>query len=375
MFEFKGGIQTFSRLLCEALADGLPQTPQHIFSLHDRCAPRQAPNQQYHCAGRVPRQARFLTYGAQLMGWGLWQRPQLILTTHLNLAVVARRLKQITGTPYWIVAHGFESWHISKPQVLDALTHADRVLAVSHFTRNQLIARYGLNPDQVSVFPNTFEASRFQIAPKPQHLLDRYGLQRDQPILLTVNRLAAGESFRPYDQVLKALPAIQAVIPNVHYLIVGNGDDRERLAAEIRQRQLEGAVTLTGFVPDEDLPDHYNLCDLYTMPSKLEGFGIVFLEALASGKPVLASASDGGQDAVCNGKLGILVDPEDVAAIAAQTIQILQKRCLHPLLYQPEALRQAVIGTYGKAQFRQNLLGELSQLAPQPDPGLAQWAS
>jgi glycosyltransferase involved in cell wall biosynthesis len=136
----------------------------------------------------------------------------------------------------------------------------------------------------------------------------------------------------------------------------------------IQQLNLENYVTLAGFIPDEELCDHYNLCDLFAMPSKGEGFGIVYLEALACGKPTLGGNQDGALDALCNGKLGALVNPDRVQEIAQTLIQILQRQYPNPLMYQPEALRQQVIETFGFEQFQQTLeaLMETSPLGGHP---------
>ncbi|HEY9828260.1 MAG TPA: glycosyltransferase [Stenomitos sp.] len=363
LFDFKGGIQTFSLFVWEALQALLPETRQRVFCLHDRAIPSHlhlTPQQQIHCTGRIPAKVRIPAFGAELLAWGLVERPQLILATHLNLTSLAYRLKQIAGIPYWTVAHGFEAWDVQKPSVRQALAHADRILAVSSYTRDRLITEQGLDPDRIHLLPNTFAAERFQVAPKPAHLLERYGLQADQPVILTVNRLAAGEDFRPYDQMLQALPHIREAVPGVRYLIVGKGDDRPRLEADIARRNLQDAVILAGFVPDAELGDHYNLCDLYAMPSKLEGFGIVFLEALASGRPVLASHLDGGRDAVGHGEFGALTNAEDVGEIARTAIAILQQSYPHPLMYQPQALREAVITRFGVSAFQHTLAQHLA---------------
>ena len=364
LFEFKGGIQTFSRYLCESFADVLPDQPQQVFSLHDKRAPQSSElpeNQHYTCYGKMPAKARIPYFAASLVAKGLINKPNLIVSTHLNLAVVACYLKRVANIPYWVVAHGFEAWDIQKPSVKNALINADKVLAVSHYTRQQLIDKYPVNPDRISVFPNTFDSARFKVSDKPQHLLEKYQLSKEQPVILTVNRLEAGESFKPYDQVIQALPQIKVQIPDVRYLIVGKGNDRDRLEHYIQDQQLEDTVTLAGFVPDEDLSDHYSLCDLYAMPSKLEGFGIVYLEALASGRPVIASSMDGGADALCNGKLGALVNPESIDEIAETAIRILQKTYSNPLIYSPNELRQNAIATFGREQFNRNLSAELEQ--------------
>ena len=364
LFEFKGGIQVYSSFLLRALQTLYPQATIQVFVMHDRQLPAddlQHPNTQFHGMGICPKRLRTAAFATQAIASALWQRPDLVITTHLNFTVAAQALKQAIGTPYWAVAHGFEAWEIQRPALQQAVAHADRILAVSEYTRERLLQTVNLPADRVSLLPNTFDPQQFQIAAKPTYLLHRHGLSADQPVLLTVNRLAAGESYHAYDRVLAALPQIRQVIPNVHYLIVGKGDDRTRLEQAIAQQQLQDCVTLAGFIPDVELKDYYALCDVFAMPSKLEGFGIVFLEAMASGKPVLASEQDGGRDAVCQGKLGALVDPDHTDAIAQTLIAILQKTYANPLFYQPEALRQQVIQTFGFQKFQQALATLLSQ--------------
>lgn len=239
--DFKGGIQVYSGYLQAALQRQLPGNQLKVFSLHDQpVRPAQKPGVAQPtngdgapapsvvvALGRWPGPLRSLAFAGVVMvavlGGMLRHQPQLIVSTHLNLAVVAYWLKRWFGLPYWVVAHGFEAWEITKPSVRQALLQADRVLAVSSYTRDRLLQTYNLSPKTVQLLPNTLDESRFQIAPKPQHLLQRHGLKADQPILLTVNRLAAGEDFHPYDQVLAALPLIRQTLPEVHYLIGGEG--------------------------------------------------------------------------------------------------------------------------------------------------------
>ncbi|HEY9872812.1 MAG TPA: glycosyltransferase, partial [Candidatus Obscuribacterales bacterium] len=158
-----------------------------------------------------------------------------------------------------------------------------------------------------------------------------------------------------------ALPEIRRQIPNVHYILVGKGSDRVRIEKLITELNLQEGVTLAGFIPDDELCDYYNLCDLFAMPSKGEGFGIVYLEALACGKPCLGGDRDGAIDALCHGELGVLVNPDDIGAIAQSLIQILQRTYPNPLIYQPEALRQKVIDKFGFEQFKQTLATYLEQ--------------
>ncbi len=367
LFDFKGGIQTYSGFLLQGLKTVLPAATLRVFTMHDRplgLSRKPLSRVSFHTAGQVHPRWRTAFFAAHTFQAALWERPDLIITTHVNFTPVAHALKRLAGIPYWGVAHGFEAWEVKKPQVRQGMAAADRILAVSGFTGDRI--RQSQSLQNLGILPNTFDASRFQIKDKPAHLLQRYGLQPEQPVILTVNRLAAGESFHSYDQILAALPEIRKSRPKVHYLIVGKGDDRPRLERLIASSNLQDCVTLAGFIPDDELPDHYALCDVFAMPSQLEGFGIVYLEAMASGKPVLAGF-DGGQDALKQGELGALVNPDDVEAIAQSLTQILSDTHPNSLMYEPQRLRQKTIEAFGPQTFQRILAGHLSkQLKPTP---------
>jgi glycosyltransferase involved in cell wall biosynthesis len=360
IFEFKGGIQVYSNFLLEALEILDLNANYEVFLKHDTGLSLDSDSlmdmdAQFHFAGGWPVSLRTPAFVAQIMGNVFKQHPDLILSTHLNFTIAAYWLKQWLGIPYWTVAHGIEAWNIKRPALQKALHHADRILAVSHYTRDRLIQEQHLDPDKISILPNTFDPNRFMIAAKPHYLLNRHNLTPEQPIILTVSRLSRSEPYKGYNRILEALPQIRERIPNIHYIIVGKGDDRSRLEQYIYQHQLQDCVSLTRYIPDSELCDYYNLCDVFAMPSKGEGFGIVYLEALACGKPILAGNQDGAIDALCRGELGALVDPDDNDAIAQTLIAILQKKYPHPLMYQPEALRQKVIDTFGFERFKTTL--------------------
>lgn len=358
MFGFKGGIQTYSAFLLQALQSLQPEASYQVFLKRDRAPLPQhsyLPKTQFYTSGHLPLKLQTAGFATQLVTQGLLQKPDLIITTHVNFSPVANWLKQIAGIPYWIIAHGVDVWNIERPALKQALKNSNQILAVSNYTRDRLLTEQTLSSDQVVLLPNTFDISRFKIKAKPTHLLEKYNLQANQPIILTVNRLCASETYKGYDKVLEALPIIQTQIPNAHYIIVGKGDDRARLENYIQELDLEDSVTLAGFIPDEELCDYYNLCDVFAMPSKLEGFGIVYLEALASGKPCLGGNQDGAIDALCNGEFGALVNPDHVEEIAQALIEILQGSYPNSLLYQPETLRDKVIETYGFDRFQERL--------------------
>lgn len=355
---FKGGIQVYLIVFCKALQSLYPDIYYELFSKHDTCCPADLlllNNTKFHFYGTLPLPLRTVAFATEVMKIGLWQRPNLVISTHVNFTPAAYWLKRLAGIPYWTIAYGTDAWDIEQKTLKTALHYADKIIAISSYTRDRLLKEQNLDPAKISLLPCTFDASRFQIAPKPQYLLNRYQLTVEQPIILTVGRLDSTQKYKGYDQILLALPEIRCQIPNVHYILVGKGGDRPRIEQLIAQLNLQDCVTLAGFVPDDEICDYYNLCDVFAMPSKGEGFGIVYLEALACGKPTLGGNQDGAIDALCHGELGALVNPDDLGEIAETLVRILQKTYPLSILYQPEELRQKLIEKFSFACFKQKL--------------------
>jgi glycosyltransferase involved in cell wall biosynthesis len=357
LFDSKGGIQSYSSYLFNSLKGLYPHSHFNVFLKND--IPKGLPvfNEatKFYASGSTPVPLRTLDFAFQVVSNNIRQPADLIISTHLNFTIAAYLLNKLKGIPYWTIAHGIEAWDIQNPLLKLALRNSDRILAVSHYTRERLLKEQNLNPERVLVLPNTFDSDRFQPKHKPEHLLEKHQLNYHQPIILTVARLDRQERYKGYDQILKALPQIRQSIPDIHYVLVGKGEDRLRIEGLINKFDLQDCVTLAGFISDEQLCDYYNLCDVFAMPSKKEGFGIVYLEALSCGKPVLGGNQDGTVDALCHGELGALVNPDDVAAIVETLIQILNKSYPHALMHSPTKLRQKTIESYGLETFQEKI--------------------
>ena len=356
IFGFKGGIQVYSAFLLQALQQLYPHARYDVFLKYDKHTHLRSqflPQTHFHCFGRFPRWFQNLYLAFKLVVLGIWQRPTRVISTHVNYSIAGYVLQRLAGISYWVVAHGTEVWNLKHPQRQLALRHADRILAVSHYTRDRLLKEQKLDRDRISVLPNAFDGDRFQIAPKPPYLLERYGLNPSQPVILTVSRLGKSCTLdKGCDRLLHAVAKVRDRIPNVRYLLVGKGDDLPRLESLVVQLGLCDCVTFAGFVPDEELGNHYNLCDIFALPSCIEGFGIVYLEALACGKPVLAGNRDGALEPLQGGKLGCLVDPFDVDAIGDILIQILEGKSPNPTVYQSEVLRERAIEKFEFSAFQ-----------------------
>jgi glycosyltransferase involved in cell wall biosynthesis len=188
-----------------------------------------------------------------------------------------------------------------------AVKRATLITAVSRYTRHQFLRHCDVDPIRVRVLPNTFD-SRYTPGQKPEYLLDRYSLH-GRKILLTVGRLADDECDKGHDRIIKALPTLIATRPDLTYVIVGTGNDRARLEALTDELKLGDHVLFVGMADPQQLPDYYRLADVFAMPSVQEGFGIVFLEAAASGLKLVGGNTDGSVDALADGAFGFSIDP------------------------------------------------------------------
>jgi len=165
-----------------------------------------------------------------------------------------------------------------------------------------------IDPNRVRVLPNTIN-ERFGPGPKPDYLLDRHGL-RGRKVLLTVSRLAATERQKGHDKVIQALPVLTKRYPELRYVIVGEGGDRRRLECLARRLGVADNVLFLGQVDSKELAEYYRVADVFLMPSTQEGFGIVFLEAAASGLTPIGGNCDGSVDALADGAIGFTINPE-----------------------------------------------------------------
>ncbi len=364
ILQFKGGIQVYAAFLIQALEQVLPDSDRNVFLKNDT---HTTENIKFDKQTKISFAGRWKStflhtpiFAAQVLWAAIAERPDLIICGHINFSPLAAKIFNLLKIPYWVIVHGIDAWNIEDLSKIDGLNSAQKIVSVSNYTRDRVVREQNISPDRIPLLPVTFDANQFTVKPKPQYLLDRYKLAPEQQIILTVTRLASGDRYKGYDQILQALPAIRRQIPNIRYLLVGKGNDRDRIEAMVDDLGVRDCVILAGFVRDHELADYYNLCDLFAMPSKGEGFGIVYLEALACGKPTIGGNQDGAIDALCNGELGVLVNPDSIDEIAETIVQILSKKHSLSILYEPEMLRQNAIAKYGFEQFKRNLVALLA---------------
>jgi len=335
IFASEGGIQSYVKDIFKAYLSITAGTnsPQQaeVLLLRDSpdCNnPYQSKNLKfYYLKTENPGLGR-LKFATVLLTRLLQKRPQRVFCGHIKLAPLIQILCQPLGIPYTILTYGKEVWEPLGPKYQTAMSKADSIWTISRYTRDRTCEINQLNPEKFHIVPCTVDENIFTKGPKPQDLLEQYNLVGAK-ILMTVARLRSSDIYKGVDVTIQALPQIAKTFPNVKYLVIGRGDDRSRLAKLADDLGVTERVIFAGFVPTENLAAHYHLADAYVMPSQ-EGFGIVYLEALACGVPVLAGDADGSADPLQDGKLGWRVPHRDSAAVAVACVEMLRgedKRC------------------------------------------------
>lgn len=282
-----------------------------------------------------------------------------IIVGHINLASVIRLVKFINPKiKLTLVVHGIDVWDKQTNSKKWLLHNADKIISVSNYTKQQLVDINFINAEKIKVLPNCidpfFEKSIItNINQSRDYLLERYKISDNQKIILTVSRIKSTEKYKGYDKVIEALSRIKENTKiEFIYILCGSYDELEFLRVKkiIADSNLENNVILTGFVPDVELVDHYKLADVFIMPSKKEGFGIVFIEAAACGTRVIAGNSDGSVEALLNGEIGQLVDPDSADEIYNLLLENLTSNNINK-----EKLQEKVMENYNFKLYKEKL--------------------
>jgi phosphatidyl-myo-inositol dimannoside synthase len=356
-FSQTGGIEKFNRCFIKALnAIDADRNEVSVVSVYDKDS-----DERYN-----PR-SKFKAFGGKRsasLSYTIRQAKDcdVFILGHINLAVAGLIVRLINPRcKLVVIAHGIEVWDKLSFLRKWCLEKASMILSVSNYTKNQLVLRNHIEPGIIRLFPNTIDPY-FKVPgnfSKPVHLRQRFGVGKDQKVILTLCRLSSSEKNKGYDIVIAALPSILSVFPDTVYILAGKYDaaEQQRISDVVRFYNVEAYVKLAGFIADEDLPDLYKMADTFIMPSRKEGFGIVFLEALACGTNVIGGNQDGTVDALHNGALGKLVNPANTSEVSEAVIEQLQKK-----ISRPEAIQKRVLDQYRFVRFKERLENCLQEL-------------
>ncbi|MDP3724885.1 MAG: glycosyltransferase family 4 protein [Nanoarchaeota archaeon] len=293
-------------------------------------------------------------------------KPNLVVCAHVNYAPIGLFLKKFLGRRYIVCTHGIEVWNVKGWARRKALREAQIITTVAEYTRDKIIRQLPETKDRIYFLYNPIDGERFRPKAKSPAFVARYGVQ-NKKVILTVARLWAKEGYKGYDRVIEAMPKVLEAVPNAVYLLGGKGDDAPRIRSLIETLGLRKKVIMAGYVPEEEIVDHYNLADVFVMPSKAEGAPAVYVEALACGVPVIAGNKDGSGTPLQNGEVGLLINPDSVDEIASAIIRVLKGEVDKRLL-DKEFLRKKTLERFGLDRFPEKIEGMIQKFLTEKNP-------
>lgn len=310
-FAAHGGIPVYNRLVCRALneMDGnLRACEKRILIGRDRPVDvangaRELKNVSFEAFGGNRRALMWRTLGLELH-----YTIDLALIGHVNYAPLGLLLKRFQPqSRYGVVLYGIDAWQRLSLAKRRALQKADFLIAISETTKRNAVAANDLAESRVHVLPNALEWTGEPATEAPT------GSARQ---LLSVCRLERDEQYKGIDTTLRALARVARSVPDVRYVVVGDGSDLARHQKLATELGVADRVEFAGNVNDEALRAYYRDSDIFVLPSASEGFGFVFLEAMHYARPIVAAHSGATPEVVRDGETGLLVDygnPEQLA--------------------------------------------------------------
>lgn len=346
LYATEGGIPRMSRLYLRALIEDRSYRQISLIVLNDS----QLPAKRVTTDESATRVKAFSAGGGRLRfvlrTLGEARAARRLICGHLHLLPVARLAQLLNPRlAIYLVAHGIE---IDRPigfLLRWALRGTTRIWCVSADTRARLLTRQpDLPASRMLVLPNAFEPTLISPPSPPGSVAEK---PATDAFILTVSRLDRRESYKGIDQLIAAFATVHVSEPRVRLRIVGGGDDLDRLRALVRERELDAWVDFTGTVDDTQLKSEFASCRIFALPSTREGFGLVFIEAMAHGKPCVGVRA-GGVPEIISGESGRLAQPNDIPLLAAVLIEALRHD------WDPELIR-AHAARYSFGEFQQRL--------------------
>jgi phosphatidyl-myo-inositol dimannoside synthase len=356
-----GGIQEAGRLTAAALDEiALRRDWQADFlSLNDSPGKRllRADQRDIELRGFGRRKMRFVLSGVSCARTEKGA-VSVVLALHPNLALPARWIQRIAPSVKTIViCHGVEVWKRLPPLRRRALVAANLVLAPSSDTIRKLISVQGISQEKIRKLPWPLSSSFLAMADDPAKFLAPPDFPRGR-VVLTVGRWDASERYKGADLLIGAIAQLRATHPDLHLMAVGSGDDLPRLRALAANLGVSHAVHFLENSSRQEIAACYERADLFALPSTAEGFGLVFLEAMAFSKAVIGAAAGGTIDVIEDGVNGLLVPPNDPERLAQALNRLLgdEKLCAELGRGGAEIVRQKFQFSIFKAELERILM-------------------
>ena len=286
-------------------------------------------------------------------------RPHIIFAAHPNLAPITAVMGLLAPQARTIVgAHGIEVWQPLSALRRKALCEADLVLAPSSDTVRKLSSIQGVRAERIRRLAWPLDPEFLELADSV-YRLSRPSQFPHGKIVLSIGRWAASERYKGADLLIRAVSELTREFPNLHLVFVGTGDDLPRLQELACATATPNNIHFISGLCRRELAACYAAADIFALPSTGEGFGLVFLEAMAFQKPVIGASFGGIPDIVEDGVTGILVDPGNSSSLSSAIRSLLFNDALRLKMglqgaevvrarYSFESFRNALAGYCGK---------------------------
>jgi len=233
--------------------------------------------------------------------------------------MIALGVSKLSGKPYIVTSHGSDVFILRKFAFLKPLArivfeNANAITVVSNSIKSILIEDFGVSPHKISVFPMPFDLSTFYPTPVPKI---------EKMIILSIGRLI---ELKGYNYLIEAMGILKKKGMKIKLTIIGEGTEEKSLKEKIQSLGLNENIEILPFKPKADLNYFYNLCDVFVLSSVKEGLGVVLLEAMSCGKPVIGTDSGGIPDIIKDGETGLLVPEKDPEALAGAIERLLKDK-------------------------------------------------
>lgn len=315
-----GGIQRISQHVGAVLAEMARSRaePCELFGLNDPPGVHSfvLEGREYSFRGFGRNKPKFIASALSLS-----RRVRLAYFGHPNVAPLGLLLRlRNSRLQYWVASYGVEVWSPLSPMRRVALRNARGITALSWFTAGQIARAQRVPPSKVALLLPALDPSFTNactnggVVSLPDHTR----------VILTVGRLLMSEPGKGVDTLIRALPKILSKVPNAILAVVGDGDQLPYLQRLAEELNVSEQVLFAGEKKTDELRTYYARADLFAMPSRQEGFGVVFLEAMAFGKPVIGGNHGGTPEVVIDGVNGFLVQYGDVDALADRVLLLLK---------------------------------------------------
>jgi phosphatidyl-myo-inositol dimannoside synthase len=351
-----GGIPTYNRTVCRALAQGnniADEIEKRLLLVTDR------PVDVSKAAASLPglRIEAFsgnrVAFVRRVFALALTRRIDLLLVGHVNYALLGVMLKRFQPRMrFGVVTYGIDVWEKLRIAKRYALGVADFVVTISEYTKQCLVRENGVTSNSIRLAPPCLE-DLISWSTHPIETSSNSNKGAAQLTLLSVCRLDKSERYKGVDNVIEALPTVLNQYPQVQYFVVGSGSDLDRHKKLADEKCVTDSVHFVGSVDAASLQDYYQKCDVFVMCSAREGFGIVYLEAMRYGKPVIAANSCGAPEVVKDRETGLLIEYGDVNQLASAITELCSDGGLRKKL--GDAGRERLKKHYTFAHFRQRL--------------------